>query len=117
MAHGLWQWPGVEALRIHKKKATCPMWFSRLGCWIHGSKIPIRLSILKKQLYYWWRQENSSSGKSRMFYNERRNEIGPKDLLANRFNSLITGLGVEDPPAEDISIQQNLMDEFPKIEE
>ncbi len=115
VAHGLWQWPGVEALRIHKKSNLPYVVFPHgmLDPWFKNT-YPFK--HLKKQLYWWWRQEEIlRRARAVCFTTKEEMRLAQKTFWPSRFNSLVTGLGVEDPPAEDISIQQNLMDEFPQL--
>ena len=115
VVHGLWQWPGVEALRIHKKSNLPYVVFPHgmLDPWFKNT---YPLKHLKKQLYWWWRQEEIlRRARAVCFTTKEEMRLAQKTFWPSRFNSLVTGLGVEDPPAEDISIQQNLMDEFPQL--
>ena len=115
VVHGLWQWPGVEALRIHKKSNLPYVVFPHgmLDPWFKNT-YPFK--HLKKQLYWWWRQEEIlRRARAVCFTTKEEMRLAQKTFWPSRFNSLVTGLGVEDPPVEDISIQQNLMDEFPQL--
>ncbi len=115
VAHGLWQWPSVEAMRTHQKTKVPYVVFPHgmLDPWF---KKAYPLKHFKKQIYWWLRQgEILRRANAVCFTTEEEKLLAQHTFWPNRFHSVITGLGVEDPPAKNLQTEQELFGKFPSF--
>ena len=115
IAHGLWQWPGLEALRIHQKTKVPYLIFPHgmLDPWF---KITYPLKHFKKQIYWWLRQgEILRRANAVCFTTEEESLLAQGTFWPSRFHSVVTGLGVEDPPVKNLQTEQEFFVKFPLL--
>ena len=115
IAHGLWQWPGLEAMRIHQKNKVPYLVFPHgmLDPWFK-KKYPLK--HFKKQIYWWLKQgEILRRANAVCFTTEEERLLAQGTFWPNRFQSVVTGLGVEDPPPKNFQMEQELIVKFPVL--
>ena len=117
IAHGLWQWPSLEAMRIHQRTKVPYVVFPHgmLDPWFK-KKYPLK--HLKKQVYWWFRQgEILRRANAVCFTTEDEKLLAQGTFWPSRFHSVVTGLGVEDPPAKNSQMEQELFGKFPTLKD
>ena len=115
VAHGLWQWPSLEAMRIHQKTKVPFVVFPHgmLDPWFK-KKYPLK--HFKKQVYWWFRQgEILRRANAVCFTTEEEKLLAQNTFWPSKFRSVVTGLGVEDPPAKNLQTEQKLFGRFPGL--
>ena len=115
IAHGLWQWPGLEAMRIHQKTKLPYLVFPHgmLDPWF---KKTYPLKHFKKQIYWWLRQGEILRRANAVCFTTKEERLLAQDTFwPSRFHSVVTGLGVEDPPVKNPQKEQELFVKFPLL--
>ena len=115
IAHGLWQWPSLEAMRIHQKNKVPYLVFPHgmLDPWF---KKEYPLKHFKKQIYWWLKQgEILRRANAVCFTTEEERLLSQGTFWPSRFHSVVTGLGVEDPPAKNFQMERELILKFPVL--
>ena len=115
IAHGLWQWPGLEAMRIHQKIKVPYLVFPHgmLDPWF---KKTYPFKHFKKQIYWWLRQgEILRRANAVCFTTEEERLLAQGTFWPSQFHSVVTGLGVEDPPPKNFEMEQELIVKFPVL--
>ena len=82
VAHGLWQWPSIEAYHCFKKYKIPYLLFPHgmLDPWF---KKTYRLKHLKKQIYWWFRQDKAVRNAKALCFTTKKNESLPKKLFGH----------------------------------
>ena len=115
IAHGLWQWPSLEAMRIHQKTKVPYVVFPHgmLDPWFK-KKYPLK--HLKKQVYWWFRQGVILHRANAVCFTTKEEKLlAQSTFWPCKFHSVVTGLGVEDPPAKNLQTEQELFGRFPDL--
>ena len=115
IAHGLWQWPGLEAMRIHQKTKLPYLVFPHgmLDPWF---KKTYPLKHFKKQIYWWLRQGEILRRANAVCFTTKEESLLAQDTFwPSRFHSVVTGLGVEDPPVKNLQTEQEFFVKFPLL--
>lgn len=116
IAHGLWQWPSLEAMRIHQETKVPYVVFPHgmLDPWFK-KKYPLK--HFKKQIYWWFRQgEILRRANAVCFTTEEEKLLAHGTFWPSRFHSVVTGLGVEDPPKKNLQAEQEVLEKFPHLQ-
>ena len=115
IAHGLWQWPSIEAYHLFRKYNITYLLFPHgmLDPWF---KKTYRLKHLKKQIYWWLRQaEAVRHAKALCFTTEEERVLAQKTFWPYSCNEVVTGLGVKDPPNNVTEQCATFLSEYPKL--
>ena len=115
IAHGLWQWPSVEAYHCSKKYKIPYLLFPHgmLDPWF---KKTYRFKHLKKQIYWWFRQYKVvRNAKALCFTTEEERILAKNTFFPYLCKEVVTGLGVKTPPNNDAVQCETFLANFPKL--
>ena len=115
VAHGLWQWPGVQANQLyHSHKIPYVVYpHGMLDPWF---KKTYPLKHIKKQLYWWWRQAKiMHDAKAVCFTTDEELQLARCTFFPYRCEQHVTGLGVNQPPCMNDVQMTEFFSRFPKL--
>ena len=115
IAHGLWQWPSIEAYHCFKTYNIPYLLFPHgmLDPWF---KKTYRLKHLKKQIYWWFRQHKAvRNAKALCFTTEEERILSQNTFFPYSCREVVTGLGVKNPPNNGAVQCETFLSKFPKL--
>ena len=117
IAHGLWQWPGMAALRNYRNKGFPYLVFPHgmLDPWFRRTYF---FKHLKKQAYWWVRQGRIlREAHAVCFTTEEERRLARQTFWPYRCREVVTGLGVADPPLDAEGQTGKFLQRFPQLKE
>jgi glycosyltransferase involved in cell wall biosynthesis len=115
IAHGLWQWPSIEAYHVFRKYKIPYLLFPHgmLDPWF---KRTYRLKHIKKQIYWWLRQGKAvRNAKALCFTTEEERALAQKTFWPYSCKEIVTGLGVKEPPNNVTEQCATFLSQYPKL--
>jgi glycosyltransferase involved in cell wall biosynthesis len=117
VVHGLWQWPSRLA-QTKKSKIQNPYlifphgmldpWFRKTYPWKH----------IKKQLYWWITEHMAIRHADAVCFTTREEmNLARSTFTPYKAYEKVVGLGVDDPPVENLQIRSTLIQRFPSLKE
>ena len=113
IVHGLWQWPGVKALKLKRSHGTPYIVFPHgmLDPWFKANN-PFK--HFKKQIYWLFKQYSIIKNSSAVcFTTEVERQLARKTFWPYRCKEKVTGLGVASPQGDKIKQTELFEKKFP----
>lgn len=112
VAHGLWQWPGIQARAGRAPYIVFP--HGMMDPWFRRA---YPLKHLKKQIYWWYAQRGVMQDADAVcFTTEEEKRLAQDTFFPYRpAREIVTGIGVSDPPYESTECRFKFLDKHPHL--
>ena len=112
VAHGLWQWPGIQA-----RAGRAPYLVFPHGMMDPWFKRTYPLKHLKKQIYWWYAQGRvMQDAHAVCFTTEEEKRLAQNTFFPYRpALEMVTGIGVGDPPYKSEECRPKFFEKFPQL--